>query len=410
MVAALKILVLAPQWPDPPRQGAAIRNLHILHYLAARHRVTLLTFEPDFPTDREPLERACEQVIVLPAPSRTKRARLGVLAFSSLPDMAWRLSSEEMRRRLVQLVEREKFDAVHVEGIEMAPYGEVALEVSPRTRMTYDAHNAEYLLQRRAFTTDLRQRGHLPRAVYSLIQWWRLRRYEGRIARRSRHVLAVSPADLAALEALAPFIQGRAKLLPNGVDPAYWSRDAVTPEIELAGGENVVFDGTMDFRPNVDAALWFVNEVWPTVHAERPNARFYIVGRNPVPEVTVLGQVPGVVVTGAVEDTRTWVAGATVYVVPMRMGGGVRLKVLQAMSMGCAIVSTSMGAEGIDVRPGKDMLMSFSPQGFAQAVLLLLSDRTRRRVLGASARELVTTHYAWEHLLPLLDEVYPPER
>jgi glycosyltransferase involved in cell wall biosynthesis len=182
----------------------------------------------------------------------------------------------------------------------------------------------------------------------------------------------------------------------------------VTPEVELADGENVVFDGTMDFRPNVDAVLWFVNEVWPTIHAERPHSRFYIVGRNPVPEVVALGEVAGVVVTGAVEDTRPWVAGATVYVVPMRMGGGVRLKVLQAMSMGCAIVSTSMGAEGIDLRPGKDMLMSFSPEGFAQAVLLLLSDPTRRRALGSSARELVTTHYAWEHLLPLLDEVYPP--
>jgi glycosyltransferase involved in cell wall biosynthesis len=171
----------------------------------------------------------------------------------------------------------------------------------------------------------------------------------------------------------------------------------------------VVFDGTMDFRPNVDAVLWFSNEVWPTVHAERPNARFYIVGRNPVPEVAALADIPGVVVTGAVEDTRTWVAGATVYVVPMRMGGGVRLKVLQAMAMGCAMVSTSMGSEGIDVRPGKDMLMSFSPQGFAQAVLLLLSDSRRRRALGASARELVTSRYAWEHLLPLLDDIYPPQ-
>jgi glycosyltransferase involved in cell wall biosynthesis len=417
-VRAVKILVLAPQWPDPPRQGAAIRNLHILGYLASRHRVTLATFEPGFPVDREPLEHACEQVIVLPPPRRSRRGRLGALAFSSLPDMAWRLSSGEMRHRLAQLVQREKFDAVHVEGIEMAPYGELALELSPRTRMTYDAHNAEYLLQRRAFTTDLRQRGHLrsaatrhlPRAVYSLIQWWRLRRYEGRLTRRSKHVIAVSPADQAALEALSPFIRGRTRLLPNGVDPDYWSRDAVTPEVELADGDNVVFDGTMDFRPNVDAVLWFVNEVWPTIHAERPHARFYIVGRNPVPEVAALAEHPGVIVTGAVEDTRTWVAGATVYVVPMRMGGGVRLKVLQAMSMGCAIVSTSMGAEGIEVRPGKDMLMSFSPQGVAQAVLLLLSDRARRRALGASARELVTTRYTWEMLLPALDDVYPPER
>lgn len=409
-VLAMKILVLAPQWPDPPRQGAAIRNLHILTYLAERHRVTLATFEPGFAVDSEPLESACHHVVLLPAPRRrTIPNRLVSLSFSSLPDMAWRLWSDEMSRRVAALVQRERYDAVHVEGIEMAPYGELALDLSPRTRMTYDAHNAEYLLQRRAFTTDLRQRGHLPRAMYSLVQWWRLRRYEGRIARRSKHVLAVSPADVSALEALSPFLRGRVRLLPNGVDPAYWSRDAVTPEVELSGAQSVVFDGTMDFRPNVDAVLWFSNEVWPTVHAERPNARFYIVGRNPVPEVAALADIPGVVVTGAVEDTRTWVAGATVYVVPMRMGGGVRLKVLQAMAMGCAMVSTSMGSEGIDVRPGKDMLMSFSPQGFAQAVLLLLSDSRRRRALGASARELVTSRYAWEHLLPLLDDIYPPQ-
>ena len=183
----MKILVLAPQWPDPPRQGAAIRNLHILKYLAARHRVTLATFDAGFVVDREPLEFACEQVVLLPAPRRrTIRGRLVSLSFSSLPDMAWRLWSDEMRRRVAALVERERFDAVHVEGIEMAPYGELVLDLSPRTRMTYDAHNAEYLLQRRAFTTDLRQRGHLPRAMYSLVQWWRLRRRSTLCSSRAR--------------------------------------------------------------------------------------------------------------------------------------------------------------------------------------------------------------------------------
>jgi polysaccharide biosynthesis protein PslH len=131
------------------------------------------------------------------------------------------------------------------------------------------------------------------------------------------------------------------------------------------------------------------------------------VGRNPAPEVQALVEVPGITVVGPVDDMRQWVAGATVYVVPMRMGGGVRLKVLQAMSMACSIVSTPMGAEGIPVRPGKDMLITFSPAGFAQGVLLLLSDRTRRQALGSSAQSLVTSQYAWSHLLPVLDSIYP---
>jgi glycosyltransferase involved in cell wall biosynthesis len=147
--------------------------------------------------------------------------------------------------------------------------------------------------------------------------------------------------------------------------------------------------------------------VWPLIRAERPHAHFYIVGRNPSPEVLALSEDPGIIVTGMVDDTRPWVAGCEVYVVPMRMGGGVRLKVLQAMAMECAIVSTPMGAEGIAVRPGKDMLLTFSPRGFANAVLLLLSDHHRRRTLGTSARELVTNLYSWDSLLPALDELYP---
>ena len=172
----------------------------------------------------------------------------------------------------------------------------------------------------------------------------------------------------------------------------------------------VVFDGSMDFRPNVDAARWFALEVWPLVREERPEAHFYIVGRNPVPEVQALADTPGVTVTGPVDDMRPWVAGASVYVVPMRMGGGVRLKVLQAMSIGRAIVSTAMGVEGIVARPDEDMLMARTPAEFAAAVLTLLKDPALREKLGKSARELVITRYSWDNLLPTLDSIYKPER
>jgi glycosyltransferase involved in cell wall biosynthesis len=311
-----------------------------------------------------------------------------------------------MWRRVKELCREEQFDAIHVEGIEMAPYGLLALRALPRARMVYDAHNAEYLLQRRVFSIDFRHLRRLPRALYSFMQWYRLRGFERHVLRESKRVLAVSPADAAALSRLSLFTRDRVTLLPNGVDPDFWWRGAIKPEDLEVGSEAIVFDGTMDFRPNVDAVLWFAQDVWPLVRAERPHARFYIVGRNPLPEVLALSEDPGIIVTGMVDDTRPWVAGGEVYVVPMRMGGGVRLKVLQAMAMECAIVSTPMGAEGIAVRPGKDMLITFSPRGFANAVLLLLSDRHRRRALGASARELVSSQYSWDSLLPVLDELY----
>lgn len=402
----MKILVLAPQWPDPPRQGAAIRNLHILRYLAERHNVTLLTFQPDGPMDASNLTGLCDYAEALPLPRRTRSRRMLNLATSSLPDMAWRLHSEAMEQRLEELCRSVYFDAVHVEGIEMIPYGMQALKLDPLAWMTYDAHNAEYLLQRRAFTTDVPHIRHVPRSAYSLLQWWRLRRYERHIAAMSKHVIAVSPADVAALARLSLQLKQRVMLLPNGVDPNYWSPEAVAPEPMMAA-ESVVFDGSMDFRPNIDAVRWFVTEVWPQVRAEHPDAQFYIVGRNPVPEVFALAGVPGVTVTGPVDDMRPWVAGASVYVVPMRMGGGVRLKVLQAMSMGRAIVSTPMGAEGIASRPGTDMLISRNPGDFRAAVLQLLDDPVLGDTLGRSARELVTNDYAWDRLLPTLDSIYP---
>ena len=407
-----KILVLAPQWPDPPRQGAAIRNVQILLYLASRHKVTLLTFEPDGPVDKSRLEAACEHVEILPAPVRSKAQRLKTLASSPLPDMAWRLHSNLMRERVRTLVETTPFEAIHTEGMEMALYALLAQDVLSRrgikASITYDAHNAEYLLQRRAFTTDLPRPRRLPHALYSLAQWWRLRNFERKFCLAADHIIAVSEADARALGRLSPSIPSRTVILPNGVDPAYWSRHAsfLREDIPTHSGDTLIFDGTMDFRPNVDAVLWFAAEVWPRIRAERSDARFFIVGRNPSPQVLSLGETPGITVTGTVEDPRPWVASADVYVVPMRMGGGVRLKVLQALAMECAVVSTPMGAEGIAVTHNEHLLLASIAQDFAQAILTLLDDPMRRAALGTAARDLVSTRYAWDALLPTLDSLY----
>ncbi len=399
----MKILLLAPQWPDPPRQGAAIRNLQIVLHLAQRHEVYLQTFAAE-QMETERLRRVCRHAEAVPMPVRTSSERLRQFALSPMPDMAWRLRSHAQMQRVRKLCRQVAFDAVHIEGIEMAPYGIAAARSGGG--LLYDAHNAEFVLQRRALLTDLPRARRFPKAVYSLVQWLRLRRFERQVCLASNCVLAVSEEDRAALARLAPERAGAMRVLPNGVDPAYWSRTPAYPAAPLGGADNLVFDGTMDFRPNVDAVLWFASEVWPHVRRARPDAQFYIVGRNPSAEVLALGRRPGITVTGAVDDTRGWVAGATVYVVPMRMGGGVRLKVLQAMAMGCAIVSTPMGAEGITVQDGKEMLFAPTAVGFSRAVLRLLQDAELRAALGSAARRTAVTRYAWERLLPVLDEVY----
>jgi glycosyltransferase involved in cell wall biosynthesis len=171
-----------------------------------------------------------------------------------------------------------------------------------------------------------------------------------------------------------------------------------------AVGPLVVFDGSMDFRPNVDAVTGFVHRVWPLVRQAAPLAQFAIVGRNPTRRVQALEAERGVVVIGAVPDTRPWVAAADVYVVPMRIGGGVRLKVLQALAMERAIVSTTLGCEGINVTDGTDVMLADDPADFAGSVAGLLENPLRAAVLGRAARQLAAA-YAWDRIVPRLESV-----
>jgi sugar transferase (PEP-CTERM/EpsH1 system associated) len=412
----MKILFLTPQMPYPPRQGAAIRNWHLLSRLAAHHEVSLLTFgsHPDVP---EPVAAACRRVEVVPLPPRRWRDRLHTLLATPLPDLARRLWSPTLNTRFQTMLAAESYDWVQVEGLEMAPYaqaGPVSGPRRPRPRRLLDEHNAEYVLQQRAFQTDISRPTAWISAVYSLVQTNRLRGYERAACQAADQVVAVSDADRAALLALDPGLT--VAVVPNGVDLYEWRVGAAGQDADAARlwavGPLVVFDGSMDFRPNVDAVVWFVHEVWPRVRAVAPLAQFAIVGRNPTRRVRALQAERGVVVTGTVPDTRPWVAAASVYVVPMRIGGGVRLKVLQALAMERALVSTTLGCEGVAVTNGVNVRLAVDPALFAQAVTELLQDEEARHALGRAARHLAA-EYAWEQIAPrlealLLDPPAPP--
>ena len=397
----MRVLFLTPQLPYPPHQGTSLRNFNLIAQLASRHSIGLLAFlEPDQALTRDgPLSELCEWVDVLPVPERSTGRRLRQMLLNPHPDMAWRLWSTDFRDRLAYRLQESAFDVVQIEGIEMAPYLPVVESIQPRPRLVYDDHNAEWVLQKRACLADLRIPSRWPAAFYSWIQWQRLRRYEAGICRRCDRVVVASEADRQAIQAIAPEVG--AQVVPNGVDLGEY--------IEYKGPKetfDLVFTGKMDFRPNIDAMLWFCQDVLPLIRRERPETSLAIVGQRPHARLEALRRIPGVTITGWVEDVQPYIAGAAVFVAPLRFGGGTRLKLMQAMAMEAAVVSSSLGAEGFAFENGKHLILADSAQEFAEAVLSLLDNPDWRRDLGKAARHLVESNYGWDRLVRDLESLY----
>ena len=423
----MKLLILTPQLPYPPQQGTTIRNFNLIKHLAPRHEITLLSFgTPDELENAAPLRALCRRIEIAPYPTRSLAQRAWTTLTSPLPDMALRLRSDAMHT-LIDSLRDESFDIVQIEVIEMARYG-LASKIKNRkpvlshalskvegetegSKIVFDDHNAEYVLQRTAFESDARRVSRWHAALYSLIQWKKLERYERQICQHAHHIVACSDADATAIAALLnpkseiQNLKSKITVIPNGVDTEFYvpsDQVCAKPLAELA----LVFTGKMDFRPNIDAMTWFSAEILPRVRAQAPLAHLVIVGQKPAPRIRALQQQSGIEVTGWVADTRPYIADAAVYVVPLRMGSGTRLKVLEAMAMGKAIVSTTRGVEGITLTPERDAILADTPAEFARAVITLLRDPERRRTLGRAAHTLAEEKYDWRTIVPAFDQVY----
>jgi len=402
---ARHILFLTPQVPYPPQQGTALRNWHLLRAVSQVHEVSLLTFAehprpPALPTE---LTRLCQYVQCVPAPPVTPGSRMRALFTTTRPDLASRLRSQAFYRALDDLLARMPVDVVQIEGLELAAY----MAAFTRGRhsgpaVVLDDHNAEYLLQRRALMADVRIPARWPAALYSLVQWWRLERFERWACEQADAVVAVSDADARALGRLVPSL--RPTIVPNGVDVSTY-RPGLPDTLDLPK-PTVVFTGKMDYRPNVDAVLWFHSNAWPAIRRAIPRARLYIVGRSPHRRLRPLRDDPSVCVTGYVPDDLPYFAAADVYVAPLRVGGGTRLKILQALAAGLPLVSTSLGAEGLDIRHGEHALLAEDGPDFAEAVIRLLRDRALAQRLGRAGRELVLATYCWDRITPRLLALY----
>jgi glycosyltransferase involved in cell wall biosynthesis len=220
--------------------------------------------------------------------------------------------------------------------------------------------------------------------------------FEGRTLSRFDGVLAVSEADCTTFARLYPGSAARRiEVVQTGVDTEYFAPASHGGGGSPADGRNLVFTGSMDWLPNEDAMLYFCRDVLPLVRVEEPGVTLTIVGRTPTPAVKKLAEDPAVTVTGRVDDVRPYMREAAVYIVPLRIGGGTRLKIFEAMSMARAVVSTTIGAEGLPVTSGVNAILADEPRHFARAVVDLMRDETRRHQIEAAARALVVERYDW---------------
>jgi glycosyltransferase involved in cell wall biosynthesis len=230
--------------------------------------------------------------------------------------------------------------------------------------------------------------------------YWRLQHYELHILRQFSAILVCSEQDASLLRELDETLE--AYVMPNGVDLAYFH-----PQSTITTKKSLVFTGTFSYEPNVDAAVYFVEEILPLVREQYPEIELYLVGSNPHPRVKALAKDPRVIVTGYVDDVRPFVWDAAIVIVPLRMGSGTRLKVLEAMAMEKPLVSTSIGCEGISTVSDEHLLVANTPTEFAEAIGRLLREDGLPKALGRNGRRLVELQYSWEKTVLVLDDLFP---
>ncbi|MCA9936841.1 MAG: glycosyltransferase [Ardenticatenaceae bacterium] len=402
------VLLLTPQLPYPPHQGTSLRNYHIIRGLAERHAVTLLSFlEENQSVAKEaiaPLVALCQRIETVPVPPRSTAVRLRQLLTTRRPDMAHRLYSPAFNQKLRQLLAQNQFDIVQIEGIELARAIEIVRAISPQSKIVFDDHNAETELQRRNLLTDLRNPRRWVAAAYSAVQVARLRRFERWACQSADAVTCVSDSDRLHLAALVNR-QLPMAVIPNCIDVEAYQDLSNLQDWTNLRRYDLIFVGKMDYRPNVDAVLWFADEVWLKIKVERPSATWAIVGQKPHARLERLQELDGVTLTGWVDSVQPYLAGATVFLMPFRVGSGTRLKLIEAMAAGKAIVSTPIGVEGFPVQHGREILLGETAEELATAVLHLLQNPDERERLGRAAR-MFARQYDWRVVVPQFDEIY----
>lgn len=397
----MNILLLTPDIPYPTASGAAIRNYGIIRGLAdAGHTLTLLTFVQDAVDEATNLlYDICEHVYTAQLPTRSKSERIRNLITSTQADIQYRLQSAAFEAQLIELLQHNTYDVIQFSGIELGYYVATIQQHNTSAKLIYDALNAEAELQRVIFNIDRKKPKRLPAAIYSYIQAQRIKAFERHLCNVVDCVIAVSDEDKVFLSAYngAPIY-----VMSNGIFV-----DDYTPAYDIQRNTSeLVYTGKMDYRPNVDAIEWFASAILPTIRQQQADTTLTIVGRNPHPRIQPYAEQSDITITGWVDSVQPYLHHATVFIVPLRMGSGTRLKILEAMASGCAVVSTSIGAAGLHADVRQAMRIADDEDAFTQSVVSLLQDEALRSRLGEQAIQQVRRYYDWSALIPKLLNAY----
>jgi polysaccharide biosynthesis protein PslH len=393
----MKILWVKAGGLVPPDIGGKIRSYSIVKELAKTHEVTLFNFYAAHSDDvHSGLKPMFHRVVNLPLPIATNRG-LGELAsfarniFSSSPHTVSKYCRPEVKARMRELLASQKFDVIICDFVVAA--AAIPWEVAcPKVIFT---HNVEALIWKRHLEVS-------QNPLWKMTSWGeyqKMIRFEKHFLNKSQYVLTVSEADK---NFFSDFVdRSKMTVISTGVDTDYFRPDNGNEQ-----PNSLVFTGSMDWMPNEDGVLYFLHSILPLIRREIPLVSFTIVGRKPSERLrSAAASEAGVQVTGTVDDIRPYVREGSVYVVPLRIGSGTRLKIFEAMAMGKAIVSTTLGAEGLPIRHGVDISMADSPEEFSRKVCGLLRDSEERRRLGSAARQMVEQHYSWSAVAAEFDEV-----
>ena len=400
----LNILYVSQMPASPPRFGAQARMHGLMTQLARRHDLTAVTLiDDEFDSDEccRAMQAYCREVVMVRNPHGMEGLTKRLVQLRSLASTRSferrRVTLPALQQTLDRVLRARRFDIVNLEfpylghyDLRQAPLGE---RCPP---LVVDSHEIAYDLAGQ-FS---RAGGNLGRRLYAWANSRKLRRDELGTYRKADGVCLCSAADEQRL--LKQVTGVRTAVIPNAADVEYYQPRPTDPPPD---GRTVVYFGLLSTVPNVDGVIHFAQNIWPRIAATHPEARWKIIGGRPPASLLALAG-PRVELTGFVSDLRPYLAAAAAVVVPLRLGGGTRLKIVEAMAMGKAIVSTTLGAEGIEVVPGRDLLVEDEPAAFADAVSRLLAEPRLAAYIGQSARQLAVDRYGWGGAAQALENFY----
>lgn len=388
----MKILFLCHRIPFPPNRGGKIRPFHMIQHLAKSHHVTVasVAHSDSELRDAAPLREHCQEVIgeVLPNVLRWPNAVLALP--TALPSSARYFWSARLASRIEQTWAADRYDGVIVHCAFAAQYA-LPLRGGFRIMDYGDLDSAKWSAYAQHLT--------FPLSTAYALESTKLSRFEKRVAESSTHCTFTTRGECEAFQLLG--VAKPSTVIPNGVNAGYFCREQQAPP----GSKVIVFLGRMDYYPNVDGICWFARELFPSIRARVPAAELRVVGSNPVRAVTELTKIAGVTVTGFVKDVRPYLADAAIAIAPLRLARGTQNKILECMSMGIPVVTTSQAARGIQATGGEHLLVGNTSDEFIHFTVELLLNPERRSQLGEAGRIQVESAHRWLASMQILDGV-----